>query len=175
MNETVKYVETLVHIPNLEGDAISEIVPMQIPVTLDPDTGEEMLTAEAIELIETTKARHMGLMLPEEIRELRQRLGLTQREIAELLQAGEKSFTRWEKGHGRPSRMVNVVLRALYDGKLTVEYLRAQRQTSFDWRKIAGCDFGPARPNRTRRAEAKSAAGSMIVSEVSDENRILAA
>ncbi len=175
MNDETRQVEFRVHIPNLEGDAIAEIVPIQIPVTIDPHTGEDMMTAEGIELIETTKARHMGLMLPEEIRELRQRLGLTQREISELLQAGEKSFTRWEKGHGRPSRMVNVILRALYDGKLTVEYLRAQRQTSFDWRKIVGCDFGSARPNRTLLVGVKSADGSMIVTEVSDENRILAA
>ena len=174
-NEAVKYVDTQVHVPNLEGDAIAEIVTIQIPVTIDPDTGEEMLTPEAVELIEDTKARHMGLMLPEEIKELRQRLGLKQREISELLQAGEKSFTRWETGHGRPSRMVNVILRALFDGKLTVEYLRSQRQTSFDWRKIVGCDFGQTRPNKPLLVAVKSANSGKVVTEVSHENRILAA
>lgn len=174
-NETIKYVDTQVHVPNLEGDAIAEIVPIQIPVTIDPHTGEEMLTPEAVELIEDTKARHMGLMLPGEIKDLRQRLELTQREISELLQAGEKSFTRWETGHGRPSRMVNVVLRALHDGKLTVEYLRSQRQTGFDWRKIVECDFGQARPNKTLLVAVKPANSGKALKEVPNENRILAA
>ena len=174
-NEAVKYVETQVHIPNLEGDAIAEVVTVKIPVTTDPDSGEEMLTPEAVELIEDTKARHMGLMVPEEIKELRQRLSLTQREISELLQAGDKSFTRWETGHGRPSRMVNVILRALYDGKLTVEYLRSQRQTSFDWRKIVGCDFGQTRPNKPLLVAVKSANSGKANAEVPKENRIIAA
>ncbi len=174
-DETIKYVDTQVHIPNLEGDAVAEIVTIQIPVTIDPHTGEEMLTPEAVELVESAKARHMGLMLPEEIRELRERLGLKQREISELLQAGEKSFTRWETGRGRPSRMVNVILRALYDGKLTVEYLRSQRQTNFDWRKIVGCDFGQARPNKPLLVAVKPANSGNVITEVPHENRILAA
>lgn len=128
MSEVLKYVETPVNIPNLDGDGIAEVITIKIPVTIDQQSGEEMLTAEAVELIENTKARHMGLMLPSALKALRHRLGLTQREISELLQAGEKSYTRWESGWSRPSRMVNVILRALHDGKLTVEYLRSQRQ-----------------------------------------------
>jgi DNA-binding transcriptional regulator YiaG len=123
MNNPVKYAAFNVHIPNLEGDAASEIVPVIVPVTIDPHTGEELLTPEAIELIETTKARYMGLLLPGEIREMRERLGLTQKQISTLLQAGEKSYTRWESGRARPSRMVNVLLRLLYEGRISVDVL----------------------------------------------------
>jgi putative zinc finger/helix-turn-helix YgiT family protein len=123
MNAEARYTEFNVHIPNLEGDAVGEVVPIQIPVTTDPTTGEELLTPEAIELIETTKARYMGLLLPNDIREMRERLGLTQKEMSELLQAGEKSYTRWESGRARPSRMVNVLLRLLFEGKISLDTL----------------------------------------------------
>jgi DNA-binding transcriptional regulator YiaG len=132
MKAALKYVQSQVNIPNLEGDGIAEVITIKIPVELDPDTGEEMLTAEAVELIENTKARHMGLMLPSEIKALRKRLNLTQREMSELIQAGEKSYTRWEGGRARPPRIVNVILRSLQDGQLTIEYLRSQRVTKGD-------------------------------------------
>ena len=132
--ENLKYIEVPVHIPNLEGDGIAETKMVQVPVALDPQTGEEMLTEEAIELIETTKARYMGLLLPTEIKELRERLEFTQRQMSELLQAGQKSYTRWETGRARPSRMVNVLLRLLYAGKVSVSDLVAQRNQGTNWR-----------------------------------------
>ena len=39
-------------IPNLEGDGIAEIVPLQVQAYTDPDTNEEVLTPESLELIE---------------------------------------------------------------------------------------------------------------------------
>lgn len=120
-----KFADVQVRIPNLEGDAVAETHTISVPVTVDPHTGEELLTEEAVELIETTKARYMGLLLPAEIKALRQRLQLTQKQMSELLQAGEKSYTRWESGNARPSRMVNLLLRLLYEGKVSVEALRS--------------------------------------------------
>ena len=93
-NQTYK-TDYEVLIPNLDGDGIAERIVVQIPVYKDPQTGEEMLTEEAIEQIETTKARHMGLLLPDQIKALRLRLKLSQAEMSELLQAGRKSYTRW--------------------------------------------------------------------------------
>ena len=120
-----------VHIPNLDGDAIAETVQIQVPVRIDPKSGNEILTPEAQELIAKTKARLMGLMAPEELRELREeRLNLTQEEMSDLLQIGAKTYTRWESGRGRPSRSLNVMLCALRDGQLDVNYLRALRDPS---------------------------------------------
>lgn len=135
MNNPVKFVPFDVHIPNLEGDGAAEIVPVLIPVTIDPHTGEELLTPEAMELIENTKARHMGLLLPGEIRKMREELGLTQKEMSTLLQAGEKSYTRWESGRARPSRMVNVLLRLVYEGKVFVSDLKSQQEQGINWRE----------------------------------------
>ena len=116
-----------VHIPNFEGDAIAETARIEIPVRIDPETGDEILTAEAHDLIEKTKSRLLGLMTPEEIRALRERLMLTQQEMSELLQLGGKSYTRWESGRARPSRSLNILRCALRDGGITAEYLRALR------------------------------------------------
>lgn len=121
-----------VHIPNLEGDGASEIVRIDIPVRIDPQSGEEILTPEAHELIERTKLRCMGLMSAEELRELRERLNLTQEEMSDLLQIGAKTYTRWESGRARLSRSMNVLLSALRDGVVTVEYLRCLRDGR-DW------------------------------------------
>jgi DNA-binding transcriptional regulator YiaG len=119
-----------VAIPNAERTAIVERITIRVPVERDPVTGEEVLTSEALDLIEDTQARHMGLLLPGEIRALRKSLGLTQRGFGDLLQVGEKTATRWETGRGRPSRSLNVLLCALRDGQLPTWYLeRLQKST----------------------------------------------
>lgn len=124
---TLKTIPFDVQIPNLDGDAIAETIRIDVQAFTDPETGEDILTPESMELIEKTQARHMGLMGSEEIRALRLRLMLTQAEMSELLQLGGKSYTRWESGRARPSRSLNLLLCALRDGVITTEYLRALR------------------------------------------------
>lgn len=133
MSDKIERVEVLVRIPNLDGDGIAETLKVRVPVTIDPNTGEELLTEKAIEIIDNVKARHMGLLLPPEIKRMRERLGLTQRRISWLVQSGEKSWTRWETGRARPSRMVNVLLRLIYEGKVFVSDLVAQRSQRIKW------------------------------------------
>lgn len=116
-----------VHIPNLEGDGIAETVSVNVQCFTDPETGAEVLTPESLELIDRTKARRMGLILPDDLRSLRERLDLSQEDISHLLQIGAKTYTRWETGRARPSRSMNVMLCALRDGMMTIEYLRALR------------------------------------------------
>src|ERR1700730_17096970 len=94
----VEFTDFKVAIPNAERTEIVETVTIQVPIERDPVTGEEILTGEALDLIENTQARYMGILLPEEIRNLRKNLDLTQREFGELLQVGEKTATRWETG-----------------------------------------------------------------------------
>ncbi len=124
---TTKTVKFQVRIPNLDGDGIAETVPIDVEVYHDPETGEEVLTQDSVSLIEKTQARHMGLMSPEEIKHLRWRLDVTQQEISELLQVGEKTYSRWENGRSRPSRSMNLLLCALRDGCISVNYLRFRR------------------------------------------------
>ena len=58
---------------------------------------------------------------------------MTQPQISELLQIGEKTWTRWETGRERPSRSINVLLFALNDGKLDAAYLRSVARRRNDW------------------------------------------
>lgn len=48
-------VDFTVRIPNFEGDGVQEAVTIKVPIEVDPVTGEELVTQEAVELIETTK------------------------------------------------------------------------------------------------------------------------
>ncbi|PAW65063.1 MAG: hypothetical protein B9S38_15675 [Verrucomicrobiia bacterium Tous-C4TDCM] len=97
---------------------------IQVPARLDQDIGEWVLTEEAHDLIENRKAEEIGLLSPEQLVELRTRLGLSQKKIGALFQVGEKSWCRWESGKHRPSRSINLLIRALYDGEISLKYLR---------------------------------------------------
>lgn len=125
-----------VSIPTLDGKEVSELVTIQIPMEWDEEIGEWLMTDEGLQQVEETKARHMGLLIPSEMRALRNRLELTQKQIGELLQIGEKTWTRWENGRGRPSRSVNLLLRALHDRELTVEFLHRASDLRQTWRKV---------------------------------------
>lgn len=89
-----------------------------IDVEVETRTGQEFLTQESRQRIENIRARHMGLMTGEDIKTLRARLNLSQSDLTELLQCGEKSLSRWENGHGFPIGTANVLLRLLDEGFL---------------------------------------------------------
>jgi len=95
-----------------------------IQVEVYDDCGEAMLTTKSSELIERTRARHMGLLHGSDIKALRLQLGLSQPQFSDLLDCGKKSLSRWENGRGFPSGIVNKILRLLEDGAVTVEDLR---------------------------------------------------
>lgn len=120
-------------IPTADGASVAERIPIKVPMLWDHELNEWLITPEAEELIETTKARHMGLLLPSELKALRERLGLSQQAIGELLQIGAKSWTRWESGGQRPSRSINLLLRALDSGMVSPHQLREINSSRADW------------------------------------------
>lgn len=115
-----------VAIPTRDGKAVARTVDIEVDGWRDAD-GETFLDGDAEEKIEAIKARHMGLLAPAELKQLRESLGATQKELSELLQLGEKTWTRWESGRERPSRSLNLLLCALRDGKIDLGYLSALR------------------------------------------------
>ena len=121
------YLEVMqpVRIPTLDGRQCAETVRVNLPAWRDPEDGEIYLDTEADRILERVKARHTGLLTISEIKGLRERMGLTQKEICKLLQIGMKTWTRWETGRERPFRSINVLLCALNDAKIDVAYLRA--------------------------------------------------
>ena len=112
-----------VHIPNADGSAVAETLWVEVDAWRDPATGEIYLGGEATEKLEAVKARYLGVLTPAQLRDLRTAIGVSQKDMAGLLQLGEKSWTRWEAGRERPSRSMNVLLCALFDGKIDVNYL----------------------------------------------------
>ena len=110
-------------VPSHNGEVPLTIAEIEVPAWKSPD-GEIYLDNEATRILEDAKARHMGLLCPDQIRKLRDNLDMTQQELSDLLQIGGRSWSRWENGRERPSRSINVLLCALYDGKIDVHYLR---------------------------------------------------
>lgn len=60
--------------------------------------GEDVLDDVASEAITRAHRSALKLLGADEIRSIREALGKTQAEMAELLGVGEKTFTRWESG-----------------------------------------------------------------------------
>lgn len=116
-----------VAIPSADGKSVAYTVPVAVSAVFNEDYKDYILDGDALAEIDRVKARHMGLLPPNEIKALRSRLGVTQKELAELLQIGEKSWTRWETGREHPSRSINILIRALDDGKIDLNYLRSVR------------------------------------------------
>ncbi len=58
--------------------------------------------------------RQLGLLTPTEIRAHRERLGLTQQELQELLGLGGNTLSRWENGRVYQSRALDRFLRVVF-------------------------------------------------------------
>jgi len=97
-------VEEPVNIPPAVPGGEVRTIMVKVPAMKDPKAGEIYLGTDATAILDKAKARHMGVLAPQELAELRKRLGLTQKEIAEVLQIGEKTWSRWETGREIVSR-----------------------------------------------------------------------
>jgi DNA-binding transcriptional regulator YiaG len=118
-----KFEDFEVLVPKTDGSGVAEKVNVMVPVRWDEELQDWLMTPEAHEIIDHTKARLIGLLLPDQLKELRERFDFTQKEMGELFQVGEKSWTRWESGKHRPSRVINLLIRALYEGEVSINYL----------------------------------------------------
>ncbi len=150
-----KTVDFEVLIPNLAGTEIAERVKVPVKVEWDEEVKDWLMTAEAHELIENTKARLIGLLTPAQMKELRERYDYSQKEMGELFQVGEKSWSRWESGKHRPSRSINLLIRALYEGEISINYLlkRAGKpvrevEAAKSWEVVRHCWYAPTSPTQ---------------------------
>lgn len=67
-----------------------------------------------------------GLLSADEIRELRERLGLTQAGLARILRLGGNTISRWEAGRNVQTAAMDALLRLVRDVPGSLEYLRSQ-------------------------------------------------
>ncbi len=77
--------------------------------------GEIMLDEAAIDRLDDGLRKAAGLLLPAEIREGRERLGLKQAEMAALLKISPSTLSRWETGGQLQQRAMDLLLRAFFD------------------------------------------------------------
>jgi len=73
--------------------------------------------------IEIYRQKH-ALFSAAEIRALRQALGLTQAQFAELLHLGLNTVSRWEAGRNVQNEAMDVLLRLVRDVPATLDYLK---------------------------------------------------
>ncbi len=71
--------------------------------------------------------RQLGLLTPAEIREHRERLGLTQQQLQDLLGLGGNTLSRWETGRVYQSRALDTFLRAVFHVPEVITALRSWR------------------------------------------------
>lgn len=67
-----------------------------------------------------------GLLSADQIREIRQRFGLTQTDLARLLRLGGNTVSRWESGRNVQTGAMDLLLRLMRDLSGSVEYLRSR-------------------------------------------------
>ena len=74
---------------------------------------EEILSHELDKAIGLEAIKRQGMLLPEEIRQVRQRTGLSAVDMAQLLGVGEKTYTRWETGKSIQTKGNDTLIRLL--------------------------------------------------------------
>jgi transcriptional regulator with XRE-family HTH domain len=129
-----------IHIPDANGESTERIVSIDVPVRWDELIDEWVLTEEAHEMIDRRKALEMGLLTPAQLRELRERHQQNQKQMGALFQVGEKSWSRWESGKHRPTRSINLLIRALYDGEISIDYLRKRSGLAIEDSPVANVE-----------------------------------
>src|SRR5207302_2710035 len=116
---TVPYATTIEH----DGRAYR----VEIPALTVPQCGNCQAISiddEADRQISAAFRREARLLTPEEIRQGREKLGLTQKEFANLLGVGEATVSRWETGAQIQQRAMDRFIRVCLASPAAVELLR---------------------------------------------------
>lgn len=92
------------------------------------DCGKEILPHTLIKAIELERCKRLGRLTPDEIREVRQKTGLSAVDLANLLGVGEKTYTRWENGHSLQNKANDTLIRLLDREAEVFSQLDAERE-----------------------------------------------
>ncbi len=88
-------------------------------------TGEDMKLSDR--MLNKLKARHEGLLEPDEIKRIRKKLDLTQTVAGEVIGGGPRAFQKYETGELLPSRAISSALRLLDRDPKALQVLSAPR------------------------------------------------
>lgn len=112
-----------------------------VPIVLDDvsvfhcnECGEEYFSPDQLEEFSARSQiawrRKMDLLSPEEIVEIRKKHELKQDDLEELIGAGQKVVTRWERGEVLQPKPVDLLLRLIKDFPDTIARIRGYRRRS---------------------------------------------
>lgn len=85
------------------------------------------MSDEALRRASAAVRREDGLLMPEEIREIRRKYGLSQAGLERLIGAGAKTVVRWERGTIFQNKTADTLLRVLRDHPGVVAELARER------------------------------------------------
>lgn len=88
-------------------------------------TGADMKISDR--MLNRLKARHEGLLEPEEIRRIRKKLRLTQEAAGLLIGGGPRAFQKYESGDLLPSRTISSALLLLDHDPKALAMLKARQ------------------------------------------------
>ncbi len=89
---------------------------------------ERILPPALQQAIENECRRRLGRLTPEQVRAVRERTGLSQAQMAELLSVGEKTYTRWESGDSLHNESSDTLVRLVDHNADLFVHLKAERQ-----------------------------------------------
>jgi HTH-type transcriptional regulator/antitoxin MqsA len=103
-------------------------------------TGEDMKVSDRA--LNRLKAATEGLPLPEEIKRIRTKLGLTQEAAGELIGGGPRAFQKYEAGDLLPSRAIGSALALLDHDPTGLSVLHARPHLAVPEHSLGGLHAG---------------------------------
>lgn len=94
--------------------------------------GEEILPHELSKAIDGERYRRLGLLTPAEIKQVRERTGLSAVDMAQLLGVGDKTYTRWENGRSLQNKSNDTLIRLIDKNAELFARLEAEREPHRD-------------------------------------------
>jgi len=95
----------------------------RVPFSVCDTCASVFVTAETARVRHEYVCRKLGLITPAEIKEIRDRHGLTKAEFARITKFGESSISRWERGRLLPNPSSSGFLKLLQHNPPMVEWL----------------------------------------------------
>jgi len=107
-----------------DGNEKIQITVKNLKREICPICKEEYLGTEALDRVEEEKYRALNLLTPDQLKNIRKNLSLTQTEMANLLSVGEKSYFRWENGLSVQNKSIDKYIRLVYEHPENIRYLK---------------------------------------------------
>ncbi len=98
---------------NYDGRLVS-FVAKDIEIPICQNCGDKRFTLEVDDQINVALCAHLGLLTPEQIRAEIERLGLSQKQVAERLGIAEATLSRWVSKQVIQSRAMDNYLRVFF-------------------------------------------------------------